>query len=130
MKSLNQLFKIHSKNEQVVVIALQDNVTQLNLLEEGFNPLIKYARVNYHELCGYVGAIEYEVQLFDEKFNQLVYITKVSKKSDQAHGLSKDVSRILEFLEQETKTNIEFANYNSMKEYNEYYLEKLAVKIF
>ena len=48
MKQLNQLFKIHSHNEQNVVITFQDNVSQLNLLEEGLNPLIKYIRVRYH----------------------------------------------------------------------------------
>lgn len=130
MKQLNQLFKIHSHNEQNVVITFQDNVTQLNLLEEGFNPLIKYIRVSYHELSGYSNSVEYEVQLFDEKFNQLGYTVSVSQISDQTIALPIDVSLVLNFLEKETGSDIVFGHWNSMKDYVMNTITGREVKIF
>ena len=130
MKQLNQLFKIHSHNEQNVVITFQDNVTQLNLLEEGFNPLIKYIRVRYHELSGYSNSVEYEVQLFDEKFNQLGNTVSVSQISNQTIALPRDVSLVLNFLEQETNTDIVFGHWNSMKDYVMNTITGREVKIF
>lgn len=130
MKQLNQLFKIHSHNEQNVVITFQDNVTQLNLLEEGLNPLIKYIRVRYHELSGYSNSVEYEVQLFDEKFNQLGNTVSVSQISNQTIALPRDVSLVLNFLEQETGSDIVFGHWNSMKDYVMNTITSREVKIF
>ena len=130
MKQLNQLFKIHSHNEQNVVITFQDNVTQLNLLEEGFNPLIKYIRVRYHELSGYSNSVEYEVQLFDEKFNQLGNTVSVSQISNQTIALPRDVPLVLNFLEQETGSDIVFGHWNSMKDYVMNTITGREVKIF
>lgn len=130
MKQLNQLFKIHSYNEQNVVITFQDNVTQLNLLEEGLNPLIKYIRVRYHELSGYSNSVEYEVQLFDEKFNQLGKTVSVSQISNQTIALPRDVSLVLNFLEQETGSDIVFGHWNSMKDYVMNTITGREVKIF
>lgn len=130
MKQLNQLFKIHSHNEQNVVITFQDNVTQLNLLEEGFNPLIKYIRVRYHELSGYSYSVEYEVQLFDEKFNQLGNTVSVSQISNQTIALPIDVSLVLNFLEQETGLDIDFGHWSSMKDYVMNTITGSEVKIF
>ena len=130
MKQLNQLFKIHSHNEQNVVITFQDNVTQLNLLEEGLNPLIKYIRVRYHELSGYSNSVEYEVQLFDEKFNQLGDTVSVSQISDQTIALPIDVPLVLNFLEQETGSDIVFGHWNSMKDYVMNTITGREVKIF
>lgn len=130
MKQLNQLFKIHSHNEQNVVITFQDNVTQLNLLEEGLNPLIKYVRVRYHELSGYSNSVEYEVQLFDEKFNQLGNTVSVSQISNQTIALPRDVSLVLNFLEQETGSEIVFGHWNSMKDYVMNTITGREVKIF
>lgn len=130
MKQLNQLFKIHSHNEQNVVITFQDNVTQLNLLEEGLNPLIKYIRVRYHELSGYSNSVEYEVQLFDEKFNQLGNTVSVSQISNQTIALPRDVSLVLNFLEQETGSDIVFGHWDSMKDYVMNTITGREVKIF
>ena len=130
MKQLNQLFKIHSHNEQNVVITFQDNVTQLNLLEEGLNPLIKYIRVRYHELSGYSNSVEYEVQLFDEKFNQLGDTVSVSQISDQTIALPIDVPLVLNFLEQETGSDIVFGHWDSMKDYVMNTITGREVKIF
>ena len=130
MKQLNQLFKIHSRNEQNVVITFQDNVTQLNLLEEGLNPLVKYVRVRYHELSGYSNSVEYEVQLFDEKFNQLGNTVSVSQISNQTIALPRDVSLVLNFLEQETGSDIVFGHWNSMKDYVMNTITGREVKIF
>lgn len=130
MKQLNQLFKIHSHNEQNVVITFQDNVTQLNLLEEGLNPLIKYIRVRYHELSGYSNSVEYEVQLFDEKFNQLGDTVSVSQISNQTIALPRDVSLVLNFLEQETGSDIVFGHWDSMKDYVMNTITGREVKIF
>ncbi len=130
MKQLNQLFKIHSHNEQNVVITFQDNVSQLNLLEEGFNPLIKYIRVRYHELSGYSNSVEYEVQLFDEKFNQLGNTVSVSQISNQTIALPIDVSLVLNFLEQETGLDIDFGHWCSMKDYVMNTITGREVKIF
>lgn len=130
MKQLNQLFKIHSNNEQNVVITFQDNVTQLNLLEEGLNPLIKYIRVRYHELSGYSNSVEYEVQLFDEKFNQLGNTVSVSQISNQTIALPRDVSLVLNFLEQETGSDIVFGHWSSMKDYVMNTITGREVKIF
>ena len=130
MKQLNQLFKIHSHNEQNVIITFQDNVTQLNLLEEGFNPLIKYIRVRYHELSGYSYSVEYEVQLFDEKFNQLGNTVSVSQISNQTIALPIDVSLVLNFLEQETGLDIDFGHWSSMKDYVMNTITGSEVKIF
>ena len=130
MKQLNQLFKIHAHNEQNVVITFQDNVTQLNLLEEGLNPLIKYIRVRYHELSGYSNSVEYEVQLFDEKFNQLGNTVSVSQISNQTIALPRDVSLVLNFLEQETGLDIVFGHWNSMKDYVMNTITGREVKIF
>lgn len=130
MKQLNQLFKIHSNNEQNAVITFQDNVTQLNLLEEGLNPLIKYIRVRYHELSGYSNSVEYEVQLFDEKFNQLGNTVSVSQISNQTIALPRDVSLVLNFLEQETGSDIVFGHWNSMKDYVMNTITGREVKIF
>lgn len=130
MKQLNQLFKIHSHNEQNVVITFQDNVTQLNLLEEGLNPLIKYIRVRYHELSGYSNSVEYEVQLFDEKFNQLGNTVSVSQISNQTIALPRDVSLVLNFLEQETGSDIVFGHWSSMKDYVMNTITGREVKIF
>ena len=139
MMKLEDLFKIQSKNEQVVVITLQDDVTELTLLSEGYNPLIKYAQVKFHKLSGYSDSvywevqhhklsdadlIEFEVVLYDAKF-EVLESESGSKISNPATDLSKDVSRILEFLETEMCENITFANYDSMKEYNEYRLKGL-----
>lgn len=130
MKQLNQLFKIHSHNEQNVVITFQDNVTQLNLLEEGLDPLIKYIRVRYHELSGYSNSVEYEVQLFDEKFNQLGDTVSVSQISDQTIALPIDVPLVLNFLEQETGSDIVFGHWDSMKDYVMNTITGREVKIF
>ena len=130
MKQLNQLFKIHSHNEQNVVITFQDNVTQLNLLEEGLDPLIKYIRVRYHELSGYSNSVEYEVQLFDEKFNQLGNTVSVSQISNQTIALPRDVSLVLNFLEQETGSDIVFGHWDSMKDYVMNTITGREVKIF
>ena len=130
MKQLNQLFKIHSHNEQNVVITFQDNVTQLNLLEEGLNPSIKYIRVRYHELSGYSNSVEYEVQLFDEKFNQLGNTVSVSQISNQTIALPRDVSLVLNFLEQETGSDIVFGHWDSMKDYVMNTITGREVKIF
>lgn len=130
MKQLNQLFKIHSNNEQNVIITFQDNVTQLNLLEEGLNPLIKYIRVRYHELSGYSNSVEYEVQLFDEKFNQLGNTVSVSQISNQTIALPRDVSLVLNFLEQETGSDIVFGHWSSMKDYVMNTITGREVKIF
>ena len=130
MKQLNQLFKIHSHNEQNVVITFQDNVTQLNLLEEGLNPLIKYIRVRYHELSGYSNSVEYEVQLFDEKFNQLGNTVSVSQISNQTIALPRDVSLVLNFIEQETGSDIVFGHWDSMKDYVMNTITGREVKIF
>lgn len=130
MKQLNQLFKIHSHNEQNVVITFQDNVTQLNLLEEGLNPLIKYIRVRYHELSGYSNSVEYEVQLFDEKFNQLGDTVSVSQISNQTIALPIDVPLVLNFLEQETGSDIVFGHWDSMKDYVMNTITGREVKIF
>ena len=130
MKQLNQLFKIHSHNEQNVVITFQDNVTQLNLLEEGLNPLVKYVRVRYHELSGYSNSVEYEVQLFDEKFNQLGNTVSVSQISNQTIALPRDVSLVLNFLEQETGSDIVFGHWSSMKDYVMNTITGREVKIF
>ena len=130
MKQLNQLFKIHSHNEQNVVITFQDNVTQLNLLEEGLNPLIKYIRVSYHELSGYSNSVEYEVQLFDEKFNQLGDTVSISQISDQTIALPIDVPLVLNFLEQETGSDIVFGHWDSMKDYVMNTITGREVKIF
>ena len=130
MKQLNKLFKIHSHNEQNVVITFQDNVTQLNLLEEGLNPLIKYIRVRYHELSGYSNSVEYEVQLFDEKFNQLGNTVSVSQISNQTIALPRDVSLVLNFLEQETGSEIVFGHWSSMKDYVMNTITDREVKIF
>lgn len=130
MKQLNQLFKIHSHNEQNVVITFQDNVTQLNLLEEGLNPLIKYIRVRYHELSGYSNSVEYEVQLFDEKFNQLGNTVSVSQISNQTIALPIDVPLVLNFLEQETGSDIVFGHWDSMKDYVMNTITGREVKIF
>ena len=130
MKQLNQLFKIHSHNEQNVVITFQDNVTQLNLLEEGLNPLIKYIRVRYHELSGYSNSVEYEVQLFDEKFNQLGNTVSVSQISNQTIALPRDVPLVLNFLEQETGSEIVFGHWDSMKDYVMNTITGREVKIF
>ena len=130
MKQLNQLFKIHSHNEQNVVITFQDNVTQLNLLEEGLNPLIKYIRVRYHELSGYSNSVEYEVQLFDEKFNQLGNTVSVSQISNQTIALPIDVPLVLNFLEKETGSDIVFGHWDSMKDYVMNTITGREVKIF
>lgn len=130
MKQLNQLFKIHSHNEQNVVITFQDNVSQLDLLEEGLNPLIKYIRVRYHELSGYSNSVEYEVQLFDEKFNQLGNTVSVSQISNQTIALPRDVSLVLNFLEQETGLDIVFGHWSSMKDYVMNTITGREVKIF
>ena len=130
MKQLNQLFKIHSHNEQNVVITFQDNVTQLNLLEEGFNPLSKYIRVRYHDLTGYLNSVEYKVQLFDEKFNQLGNTVSVSQISNQTIALPRDVSLVLNFLEQETGSDIVFGHWSSMKDYVMSAITGREVKIF
>ena len=130
MKQLNQLLKIHSHNEQNVVITFQDNVTQLNLLEEGLNPLIKYIRVRYHELSGYSNSVEYEVQLFDEKFNQLGNTVSVSQISNQTIALPRDVSLVLNFLEKETGSDIVFGHWSSMKDYVMNTITGREVKIF
>lgn len=130
MKQLNQLLKIHSHNEQNVVITFQDNVSQLDLLEEGFNPLIKYVRVRYHELSGYSNSVEYEVQLFDEKFNQLGNTVSVSQISNQTIALPRDVSLVLNFLEQETGLDIDFGHWSSMKDYVMSTITGREVKIF
>lgn len=130
MKQLNQLFKIHSHNEQNVVITFQDNVTQLNLLEEGLNPLIKYIRVRYHELSGYSNSVEYEVQLFDEKFNRLGNTVSVSQISNQTIAIPRDVSLVLNFLEQETGSDIVFGHWSSMKDYVMNTITGREVKIF
>lgn len=130
MKQLNQLFKIHAHNEQNVVITFQDNVTQLNLLEEGLDPLIKYIRVRYHELSGYSNSVEYEVQLFDEKFNQLGDTVSISQISDQTIALPIDVPLVLNFLEQETGSDIVFGHWDSMKDYVMNTITGREVKIF
>lgn len=130
MKQLNQIFKIHSHNEQNVVITFQDNISQLDLLEEGFNPLIKYVRVRYHELSGYSNSVEYEVQLFDEKFNQLGNTVSVSQISNQTIALPRDVSLVLNFLEQETGLDIVFGHWSSMKDYVMSTITGREVKIF
>ena len=130
MKQLNQLFKIHSHNEQNVVITFQDNISQLDLLEEGFNPLIKYIRVRYHELSGYSNSVEYEVQLFDEKFNQLGNTVSVSQISNQTIALPRDVSLVLNFLEQVTGSKIVFGHWSSMKDYVMNTITGREVKIF
>ena len=144
MKKLENLFKIQSKNEQVVVITLQDEVTELTLLSEGYNPLIKYAQVKFHKFSGYTESvawevkhhklsdtdlIEFEVILYNAKF-EVLESESVSKISNPANDLSEDVSRILEFLETEINENITFANYDSMKEYNLHNITKQEVKIF
>lgn len=137
MMKLEDLFKIQSMNEQVVVITLQDDVTELTLLSEGFNPSIKYAQVKFHKLSGYTESVYWEVQhhklsdtdliecdivLYNAKF-EVLESESVSKISNPATDLSENVSRILEFLETEICENITFANYDSMKEYNEYRLK-------
>lgn len=99
-------------------------------MEEGLNPLIKYIRVRYHELSGYSNSVEYEVQLFDEKFNQLGNTVSVSQISNQTIALPRDVSLVLNFLEQETGSDIVFGHWDSMKDYVMNTITGREVKIF